>query len=70
VLQADDFEALRKPRKEQPKLRWDIYLARSTPAKLIGTVQAPDADAAVEAAIREFDIKGEHAKRLIAVRRG
>jgi 1,2-phenylacetyl-CoA epoxidase PaaB subunit len=57
-------------RKEQPSLRWDIYLARSTPAKLIGSVKAPDADAAVEAAIRDFGIKGEHAKRLIAVRRG
>jgi hypothetical protein len=58
------------PRKEQPSLRWDIYLARSTPAKLMGSVVAPDADAAVEAAIREFGIKEPHAKRLIAVRRG
>jgi hypothetical protein len=43
------------PRKERPSLRWDIYLARSTPAKLIGTVEAPDADAAIEAAILEFE---------------
>jgi hypothetical protein len=57
------------PRKEQPSLRWDIYLARS-PAKLMGSVVAPDADAAIEAGIAEFDIKELHAKRLIAVRRG
>jgi hypothetical protein len=58
------------PRKERPSPRWDIYLARSTPAKLIGTVEASDADAAIEAAIREFHVTDQHAKRLIAVLRG
>jgi hypothetical protein len=40
------------------------------PAKLIGTVEASDADAAIEAAIREFHVTDQHAKRLIAVLRG
>jgi hypothetical protein len=57
------------PRKERPPpalLTWEIYLARSTPAKYIGRVEAVDADAAIEAAAKEFDVKDP--KRLIAVR--
>jgi hypothetical protein len=45
--------------------RWDIYQARRTPAKLLGTIGAPDADAAIEAAVTKF---GVTATRLIAVR--
>jgi hypothetical protein len=45
--------------------RWDIYQARRTPAKLLGTVEAPDANAAIEAAFTKF---GVTTKRLIAVR--
>ncbi len=45
---------------------WDIYQARHTPAKWIGTVEAPTADEAIEAAAKEF---GQEPKRLIAVRR-
>jgi hypothetical protein len=41
-------------------------LARHTPAKLLGTVKAVDADAAIEEAAREFAIEGQ---RLIAVKR-
>jgi hypothetical protein len=54
-------------RKERLSPRWDIYLVRSTPAQLLGTVEAPNADAAIETAIQEFDVNDEHAKRLIAV---
>jgi hypothetical protein len=42
-----------------------IYIAQAK-AKPLGTVEAPDADAAIEAAAKEF---GQDAKRLIAVRR-
>jgi hypothetical protein len=47
---------------------WNI---RSTPAKPVGIVEAPDADAPIEEAIKEFEIKDpSRQKRLIAVRRG
>jgi hypothetical protein len=55
------------PPKPRPPQRWDIYLARHTQAKVLGTVEATDADAAIEAAVKEFGIE---AKLLIAVRRG
>ena len=45
---------------------WDIYEARHTPAKWLGTVEAATADEAIEVAAKEFGIE---AKRLIAVRR-
>jgi len=47
--------------------RFDIYLARYTPAKLLGAVEAPDADLAIAEAMKEFEISDP--KRLIAVRR-
>jgi Ser/Thr protein kinase RdoA (MazF antagonist) len=46
---------------------WDIYLARHTPAKWLGTVEAVDADAAIEQAVKQFDVRDP--KTLIAVRR-
>ena len=42
-------------------------MARYTPVKWIGTVEATDADAAIAEAMNEFDV--EEPKRLIAVRR-
>jgi hypothetical protein len=57
----------RLPPKEAPLLTWEIYVARSTPAKYVGRVEAADADAAIEAAVKEFEADP---KRLIAVRRG
>ena len=45
---------------------WNIYLARGQ-AKLLGIVEAADADAAIEQAVKEFDVKDRW--RLIAVRR-
>jgi hypothetical protein len=51
-----------------PPQSWDIYLARHAPAKWIGTVEAADADAAIEEAVKQFAI--QDTKRLIAVRRG
>jgi hypothetical protein len=54
----------------QPLATWEIYMARSTPAKYIGTVEAADAEAATKAAAKEFNIAEPQASRLIAVRRG
>jgi len=50
------------------KLSWNIYLATSTPAKFVGTVEAPDSDAAIAKAIEEFHIEPARQGRLIAVR--
>ena len=44
---------------------WDNYETHPTPAKWLGTVEATNAKAAIEAAVREFRID---AKRLIAMR--
>jgi hypothetical protein len=54
-------------RKKPPSPRWDIYLVRSTPAQLLGTVKAPNANVAIEAAIREFGVNDDRARRLIAI---
>jgi hypothetical protein len=48
-----------------PPLSWAIYLARSKPAKWLGTVEAADADVAIEAAAEEFEVKDS--RKLIAV---
>jgi len=49
---------------------WSIYILRATPAKFVGIVEVADADAAIEEAIKEFEIKDtSRQKRLIAVRR-
>jgi len=42
-------------------------LAHHTPARLLGTVEATDADAAIEAAAKLFDIPDP--RKLIPVRR-
>ena len=48
---------------------WDIYVLQGSPAKLGAWVSAKDAEAAVDAAIKQFDLK-EPKQRLLAVRRG
>ena len=46
---------------------WRITRIRSTPAALIGHVEAPDAEQAIEEAIRQFGIADpEQQKRLAA----
>jgi hypothetical protein len=54
------------PSKPKPLPKWEIYIARAKGVRL-GTVEAADADAAIEAAAKEF---GQDPKRLIAVQRG
>jgi hypothetical protein len=46
---------------------WDVYLARHIPARLLGTVEATDADAAIEAGAKLFDVADPG--KLIAIRR-
>ena len=49
--------------------RWRISRIKSTPAADLGTVQAPDAEAAIKAAIERFGIKNpQHQQRLVARR--
>jgi hypothetical protein len=50
---------------QSTSLSWDIYRAASK-AKWIGSIEAADADAAIEAAAKEF---ATDAGKLIAVRR-
>ena len=54
------------PRPPEPT-SWDIYLARYTPAKLLGTVEAVDADAAIAEAAKLYDVPDP--RKLMAVRR-
>ena len=50
-----------------PPANWDVYLVRHTPAKLVGTVEARDVDAAIEKAAKEFKVPNP--RKLIAVQR-
>ena len=53
----------------QKLYRWRITRIKASPAALIGWVEAPDAEQAIRAAIREFEITNpEHQKRLVAQR--
>jgi len=47
-------------------VKWDIYLARPTPAKLLGAVEAVSERAAIVKAAKEFKTS---ASKLIALRR-
>jgi hypothetical protein len=53
----------------RPLPSWNIYVLRASPARFVGVVEAADADAAIEEAIKEFQIEPSRQKRLIAVRR-
>jgi GTP pyrophosphokinase len=58
---------VRTARRPSPAPNWDVYLARHTPAKLVGTVEAGDVDAAIEKAAKEFNVPNP--RKLIAVQR-
>jgi hypothetical protein len=60
------------PQKPAPKEMhsWRIHRIRSTPAAYIGIVEAPDEEAAIQVAIKEFKITdSDEQKRLVATRR-
>jgi hypothetical protein len=46
---------------------WQISRLRGTSAAFVGLVDAPDATTAKERAIKQFAIRSEDQKRLIAV---
>ena len=46
--------------------RWRISLIKATPARLIGYVEAPDAESAIAKAIEAFNIDPSRQRRLIA----
>jgi hypothetical protein len=47
--------------------RWQIY-HKSTPAKFIGTVNAPDEAAALKKAVSELEIDPKIRNRIVAMR--
>ncbi len=58
-----------KSRKKPPRIpTWEIRRLKATPAAYIGLVDAPNEASAVKAAIKQFAIRPEDQKRLIAVR--
>jgi hypothetical protein len=59
---------LSKPKKKRsPVPRWEIRRLKATPAAFIGLVDAPDESSAVKTAIKQFDIRPQDQKSLIAV---
>jgi len=57
--------------KRKSKLpRWQIVRLKATPASFIRLVDAPDEDAAIKLAIKQFDIRKEDRDRLLVRRYG
>jgi hypothetical protein len=54
----------------QKDYRWKIYHIKTTPAKFMGTVTAPDEETALRRAISELEIEHNLRSRLIAMRQG
>jgi hypothetical protein len=58
----------RTPR-SQKLYRWRITRIKASPAVMVGYVEAPNQEQAIQAAIREFGITNpEHQKQLVAQR--
>jgi hypothetical protein len=71
---AGEIEAMKRTLAKQPSLpaskpsRWNIYHIKGTPAVLLGHVEAPDEESAINRAIEEFKISPTIQKRLLAQR--
>jgi hypothetical protein len=54
---------------EEIAFRWRISRIKSTPAVELGTIEAPNAEVAIQEAIMRYGITNpEHQKRLVAQR--
>jgi 1,2-phenylacetyl-CoA epoxidase PaaB subunit len=58
-------------KKPKPRARrWSISLLKGTPAKLIGAIDAPDAETAIKMAAEQFRVREADRFRLVARRVG
>jgi hypothetical protein len=48
---------------------WTVFHLKGMPAQFVGIIRAPDANAAIQAAIKEHDVPANARDRLMAVRR-
>ena len=55
--------------KSRPLPRWRVIRLKATPAVELGTVEAPDADTAIEIAIKRFEITDPVHQQRLAARR-
>ena len=60
---------MRRVRKTKERT-WEIRRLKASPAAFIGLVDAPDKEAALKAAIKQFDIRKEDRDRLLVRRYG
>ena len=54
-----------KMAKRKRETDWEVIRIEATPAYVVGTVQAPDKESALNAAIKQFDIRREDQSRLL-----
>jgi hypothetical protein len=61
----------KRPTKQQPTLHsWAVYHLKTTPTKFIGIVyDAPDAESAIKAAIKDFRVPPDEREWLLAQQR-
>ena len=55
-------------KKSETLYRWRVYHIKATPAEFIGSVDAPDAQTAIELSIAEYSVSPEKHNRLMAVK--
>jgi len=58
----------RRATKPKPVPRWRISLLKGTPARFLGYLYAPDEQAAIEAAAKEYKIAEALRDRIVARR--